>query len=87
MNPVMLLRERFAAAADREPLNALGEVDRRELDALLERLDELEELPGRWQAALLSAEAGQESSGHRPCCAKYSRAASSASRSLSPFAP
>jgi hypothetical protein len=79
MNTSMLV-DRFAAAADAAPLNDLGDSDRRELDALLSSVGEFEELPGRWQAALLSAEA-QDSSGQRPCCAKYSRAASSASRS------
>jgi hypothetical protein len=82
-----MLRERFTAAAENEPLNDLAAADRRELDALLERVSRFEDLPGRWQAALLSAEVAQPSSGHRPCCAKYSRAASSDSRSLSPFAP
>jgi len=82
-----MLAERFAAASAAEPLNDLGADDRAELSALLARVDEFEDLPGRWQAALLTAEAGQDSSGQRPCCAKYSRADSSASRSLSPLAP
>jgi hypothetical protein len=81
-----MLTDRFAAAADAAPLNDLAAGDRRELASLLAAISEFEELPGRWQAALLSAEA-QDSSGQRPCCAKYSRAASSASRSRSPFAP
>jgi hypothetical protein len=53
--PPMLV-ERFAAAASRQPLNDLGETDRAELAALLLRTDDFDELPGRWQAALLSAE-------------------------------
>jgi hypothetical protein len=61
-----MLRERFAAAAGREPLNDLAPADRRELAALLEDAAELEDLPGRWQAALLAAEgAGAPSA----CCA------------------
>ena len=54
------LRGRFDAAAAGAPLNALAPADRHELDALLERVREFEDLPGRWQAALLSAEDGGE---------------------------
>jgi hypothetical protein len=82
----MLLADRFAAASHAEPLNALSELDRAELTALMLRDLDFEDLPGRWQAALLRAEVAQ-SSGQRPCCAKNSRAASSSSRSLSPLAP
>lgn len=81
-----VLADRFSAASASEPLNALSELDRAELTALLVNGTEFEDLPGRWQAALLRAE-GAHSSGQRPCCAKYSRADSSASRSLSPLAP
>ncbi len=52
-----MLAERFAAAASREPLNDLAETDRAELTALLLRAEDFDELPGRWQAALLAAEA------------------------------
>lgn len=77
-----VLKDRFAAACERAPLNDLGDSDRAELSALLLRTGKFDELPGRWQAALLTAESGQAgSSGQRPCCAKYSRADSSASRS------
>jgi len=51
-----MLRDRFAAAAGREPLNDLAPADRRELAVLLEDAAELADLPGRWQAALLAAE-------------------------------
>jgi hypothetical protein len=64
-NPSML-RERFAAAAAREPLNDLAPADRRELSRLLETAAELEDLPGRWQAALLAAEGATAPSS---CCA------------------
>jgi len=66
----MHLAERFAAAAASQPLNDLALRDRAELAALLGRVDEFDELPGRWQAALLTAETQRSSSGHRPCCAK-----------------
>lgn len=53
-----MLADRFAAAGTREPLNALAEPDRAELSALLLRVADFDELPGRWQAALLAAETG-----------------------------
>jgi hypothetical protein len=56
---------RFAAACDHEPLNALAPADRDELERLLERAVELEDLPGRWQAALLAAEGAVAP---RHCC-------------------
>jgi hypothetical protein len=59
------LRERFAAAMASEPLSDLAPGDRAELDALLARCAALEELPGRWQAALLAAESGAAAAG---CC-------------------
>jgi hypothetical protein len=67
----MLLAERFAAASASEPLNDLAARDRAELDVLLARVEDFDELPGRWQAALLAAETQRgSSSGQRPCCAK-----------------
>ena len=56
-----MLTDRFAAVSAREPLNALAEPDRAELTALLLRVSEFDELPGRWQAALLAAETGASS--------------------------
>jgi hypothetical protein len=53
------LHERFAAAAGAEPLSDLPAAARAELAALLERADEFEDLTGKWQAALLSAERGE----------------------------
>ena len=64
--PPMLV-DRFAAAGAREPLNALGEPDRAELAALLLRVEDFDELPGRWQAALLAAETGASSGGGCGC--------------------
>jgi hypothetical protein len=60
------LRARFAAAAANEPLNALSAVDRTELELLLTRAAELQDLPGRWQAALLAAEGAAAPAG--ACC-------------------
>lgn len=64
------MRGRFAAVADQEPLNALAPVDRAELDVILERVTDFDELPGRWQAALLRAEAGipAPAPGEGSCC-------------------
>jgi len=65
------LRGRFARAAAAEPLCALSPAARAELDGLLGRARELDELPGRWQAALLRAEAslrGAPPSAGGSCC-------------------
>jgi hypothetical protein len=62
-----VLKDRFAAAGAREPLNDLCDLDRAELAALLGRVDDFDELPGRWQAALLTAESGAARSGGCGC--------------------
>ena len=62
-----VLKDRFVAAGEREPLNDLCEPDRAELAALLVRVDDFDELPGRWQAALLTAESGTAPSGGCGC--------------------
>jgi hypothetical protein len=62
-----MLADRFAAAGAREPLNALAEPDRAELAALLLRVEDFDELPGRWQAALLAAETGASPGGGCGC--------------------
>ena len=62
-----MLTDRFAAVSARDPLNALGERDRAELTALLLRVEDFDELPGRWQAALLAAETGASSRGGCGC--------------------
>ena len=51
------LPRRFALAARAEPLCALAPEARAELAAQLERVRDFDELPGKWQAALLRAEA------------------------------
>ena len=60
------LAARFAAAAGGEPLSALSPDRRAELDAVLARATAFEDLPGKWQAALLAAETGAAPSGS--CC-------------------
>ncbi|HWT24140.1 MAG TPA: hypothetical protein VN213_11595 [Solirubrobacteraceae bacterium] len=50
------LAARFAAAAAFEPLSDLAPGDRAELAAVLAGTAAFEDLPGRWQAALLTAE-------------------------------
>ena len=64
------LRDRFAMAAAYEPLCDLSEADSHELDIVLAGADELEDLPGRWQAALLQAEAARAGQAPPPssCC-------------------
>jgi hypothetical protein len=59
------LAARFAAAGVRGPLSAR---QCEELDAVLERARAFEDLPGKWQAALLAAEAGRPSPGGGSCC-------------------
>ena len=60
--PAPPLRRRFERAAASEPLCALSPGARAELAHHLERAVELEELPGKWQAALLRAEAASTGS-------------------------
>jgi hypothetical protein len=67
------LAARFRAAADREPLDALPAGAAAELAALLAEVREFEELPGKWQAALLTAETAPSDSGRaagmrHSCC-------------------
>jgi hypothetical protein len=70
-----MLSERFAAAAHAEPLNDLSPRDRAELEAQLARAGALEDLPGRWQAALLQAETGAASHTAGCCCSASAPAA------------
>ena len=66
------LAERIAAVDRVAPIAALSAVDREELDELAAQANALEDLPGRWQAAVLEAEqraAGAEpAGGHGHCC-------------------
>jgi hypothetical protein len=50
------LAQRFEDAAAREPLAALAPSCRRELTGVLARTEAFEDLPGKWQAALLQSE-------------------------------
>ena len=54
------LRGRIAAASAWEPLSALAAPQRAELAAALDRASAFEDLPGKWQAAVLRAEATRE---------------------------
>ena len=65
------LRRRFELAAAAEPLDALAPAAQAELETLLGRAKDLEDLPGKWQAALLRAEAALRGSPHAggSCCA------------------
>jgi hypothetical protein len=60
------LADRVSAASQLAPLSELSSAQRAELDELLASADELEDLPGKWQAAVLEAElraAGEEPAG------------------------
>jgi hypothetical protein len=50
------LAERIAAVGDVAPIGELSVADRTELDELVGDAEALEDLPGRWQAAVLEAE-------------------------------
>ena len=66
------LAERIAAVTGVAPIGELSRADRTELEELVGRAEALEDLPGRWQAAVLEAElraAGDEpAAGHGHCC-------------------
>jgi hypothetical protein len=62
----MALVERVRAAADAPPLSQLAADQSAELERELVAADSFEDLPGKWQAALLEAE-GASTGGHG-CC-------------------
>lgn len=65
------LAERIAAVDAQAPLGELSAADRAELDALAAQAHALEDLPGKWQAAVLAAEgraAGGAAPSHGGCC-------------------
>ena len=62
------LRERVAAVAAAPPLSELSAADRDELERELKVAGALEDLPGRWQAAVLEAETGPREHGGGHCC-------------------
>jgi hypothetical protein len=57
------LRERVRAASAAAPLSELSAAQREELERELERAQALEDLPGKWQAALFEAESGRARGG------------------------
>jgi hypothetical protein len=59
----MSLRARVDAVRDVPPLSTAGADALRELDRALDEATEFEDLPGKWQAAILEAET---SSGEPP---------------------
>jgi len=59
------LRARFTAADVRAPLSPH---QRAELEAVLSSVGAFEDLPGKWQAALLAAEAGASPAAPGGCC-------------------
>lgn len=63
------LRARVDALRGLPPLSTAGQANLRELDDALDRAHELEDLPGKWQAAILAAEAGLTGASRR-CCSK-----------------
>jgi hypothetical protein len=56
------LRARVDAVRSAPPLSEAGDASLRELDEALARAESFEDLPGKWQAAILEAEA----SGYQP---------------------
>lgn len=62
------LSERVEAALEREPLARMSALARAELLAALADARELEDLPGKWQAAILTAEAGAPGPAPGGCC-------------------
>lgn len=59
------LAQRAHAALSSPPLSQMSEAQREELLAALAEAAEFEDLPGKWQAAILAAEGGDQG-GH--CC-------------------
>ena len=67
----MSVAERFSAASANPPLSQLTGAAQAELGGVLLRATCFEDLPGKWQAAVLEAElhaAGHEPAGGGHCC-------------------
>jgi hypothetical protein len=64
----MAFRERVEAAMTRPPLSEISAEQRAELEELLAAAEELEDLPGKWQAALVAAEQGSDRAHAGHCC-------------------
>jgi hypothetical protein len=67
---VSALAARVGAALERPPLCEVSAAARAELAELVARADELEDLPGKWQAAVLCAEDGNAEE-PRGCCGSH----------------
>ncbi len=65
-----MLDDRFGAASAHPPLAGLSDAAARELAREMAQASELEDLPGKWQAALLESEAAAAGAGPRAhsCC-------------------
>ena len=66
--PGMAVLDRFRAASVNPPLSGLSAADSRELAMVLAGAAELEDLPGKWQAALLEAETAAAPRSGGCCC-------------------
>ena len=62
------LAERVSAALKREPLANISTAALEELDSAVAGARELEDLPGKWQAAILRAETGEAAASSCGCC-------------------
>jgi hypothetical protein len=62
--PNLGLRERVEAASGTPPLSQLSAEQRAELERELAAAESFEDLRGKWQAAVLSAEQGSGVAGH-----------------------
>jgi hypothetical protein len=69
----MTVADRVQAASARLPLSALSPAASRELAVVLARAGSFEDLPGKWQAALLEAEAERPAGAApaRRCCGAH----------------
>jgi hypothetical protein len=65
---VSLLAERVSAALRREPLAGISAAAQDELTAALTAAQDLEDLPGKWQAAILRAESAEPDAHSCGCC-------------------
>ncbi len=66
-----MLEDRFRAAREHPPLAGVSAAAERELAHVLAMASGLEDLPGKWQAALLAAEAAAAGTAPEParsCC-------------------
>ncbi len=73
-----MLDDRFRAAREHPPLAGVSAAGERELAHALSQACELEDLPGKWQAALLAAEAAAAGAAPEParaCCGSRRAAA------------